>query len=241
MAIFKPTRQTRLYEDVASQLREAILSGRFLPGDRLPIERGLMAEFRVSRAVVRQATMNLEHEGLVDVQVGAGGGTFVRESGVDAVTHAFANLFRHRGVSLHDYLAAKRVLEPAMTAAVFAGSGPDHHRRLADNLQEFREAMKSGAEDRDLLRLSLGFHELLAEATSNPVLEAVVVAVVRMGERVPAFTTTTRADWPRILAEHEELLGALRRGAKRRFSELILSHLDTVGDIYDDIPRAPAS
>lgn len=70
---FRPARQVRLYQDVGDQLREEILSFPILPGDRLPPERELMASFGVSRAVIRQATVSLEHEGLVDVQVGAGG------------------------------------------------------------------------------------------------------------------------------------------------------------------------
>ncbi|GEL20633.1 FadR/GntR family transcriptional regulator [Pseudonocardia asaccharolytica] len=241
MTTFKPARQTRLYQDVAAQLREAILSGRFAPGDRLPTERELMSEFGVSRAVVRQATMNLEHEGLVEVQVGAGGGTFVLEPGIDAVCRAFENLFRHRGVELPDYLAAKRVLEPALSAAILANSGPDLHQRLQDNLHRFRTGIQTGLDDHEMLRLSLEFHELLVQATGNPVLEALIISLVRMGERVPAFTMSTRADWPHILREHEQLLEALRRRSRTRFSRLMLAHLDTVEEIYDDTPQMPAS
>lgn len=222
----------RLYEDVAAQLREAVLSGRFRPGDRLPTERDLMAEFGVSRAVVRQATMNLEHEGLVDVQVGSGGGTFVLDSGIDAVCRAFENLFRHKGVEMPHYLAAKRVLEPAITSAILANSGSEHYRALDESLQRFRAALDAGADNLAMLRLSLEFHELLIQATGNPVLEALLVALVRMGERVPAFTMTSQADWPHIHDEHVQILDALRRQQHARFTELMLAHLDTVGAIY---------
>lgn len=238
---FRPARQARLYEDVAAQLREAILSAQFAPGQRLPTERELMSEFGVSRAVVRQATMNLEHEGLVEVQVGAGGGTFVLESGVDALCRAFENLFRHRGIALPDYLAAKRALEPALSAGIVEHSDPGDHRRLHENLDHFRAALASAADDHELLRLSLDFHELLIRATGNPVLEALMIALVRMGERVPAFTMTTRADWPLILKEHEEMLDAVRRRRRTRFSRLLLAHLDTVGEIYDVVQEAPDS
>lgn len=232
MTTFRPARHVRLYEDVAVQLREAILSGGYAPGDRLPTERELMAQFGVSRAVVRQATMNLEHEGLVEVQVGAGGGTFVLESGIDSVCRAFENLFRHRGVEMPHYLAAKRMLEPALSAAIVTSSGPEQHRVLVECVDRFRSALGARSPDAEMLRLSLEFHEVLIRTIGNPVVEALMVALVRMGERVPAFTSTTRAEWPQILREHEELLDALRSGDVERFGALVLAHLDTVGEIY---------
>lgn len=241
MTTFKPARQMRLYEDVAAQLREAVLTGFFGPGDRLPTERALMAEFGVSRAVVRQATMSLEHEGLVEVQVGSGGGTFVLESGIDSLCRAFENLFRHKGVEMPDYLAAKRILEPALAPAILANSGPRHYRALDESVQRFRGALAQGADNRAMLRLSLEFHELLFQAASNPVLEALLVALVRMGECVPAFTMTTQADWPHVLDEHEQILDALRRRNRARFTELTLAHLDTVDAIYTPPARSPAS
>lgn len=234
MTGFRPARQARLYQDVAGQLREAVLSGQYEPGDRLPLERELMASFGVSRAVVRQATMNLEHEGLVEVQVGAGGGTFVVHSGVDTVTRAFENLLRHRGVSIGQYLAAKRVLEPALAAAVMSGVGPADLDLLDSNLARSRQGIEDRIPDLELLALSLEFHELLVSATSNPVLETLFIALVRMGQRVPAFTTPVRTNWNQIFDEHAELLQVLRAKDLDGFGRLLLSHLDSVNAIYGD-------
>ncbi|MDV7244340.1 MULTISPECIES: FadR/GntR family transcriptional regulator [Rhodococcus] len=136
MTTFKPATRGLLYETVAEQLREAILDGHYRPGDRLPTEGELTQEFQVSRAVIRQATMSLEGEGLVDVQVGAGGGTYVLDGGIEAVLRAFENLFRHRGFSPEHYLAAKAVLEPALCAAVVVAATPADERRLEDILSD---------------------------------------------------------------------------------------------------------
>lgn len=238
---FRPARQSRLYQDVAGQLREAVLSGQYQPGDRLPLERDLMASFGVSRAVVRQATMNLEHEGLVEVQVGAGGGTFVVRSGVDTVSRAFENLMRHHGVSIDQYLAAKRVLEPALAVAVLSGVEPADLELLEDNLARSRQGVENRIPDHELLRLSLEFHELLVSATSNPVLETLFIALVRMGQRVPAFTSPVRTDWTHIFDEHNELLRVLRAKDLDGFGGLLLAHLDSVNAIYGDPASDSAS
>ena len=229
---FRPARHVRLYEEVADQLREAILSGQYRPGNRLPTERDLMTSFGVSRAVVRQATMNLEHEGLVEVQVGSGGGAFVVESHVDTVIRALEHHFRHNSVSVRHYISAKRALEPALAAAVVSGGTEADWEHLAENIGRSAEALAQNADDRAQLRLSLEFHELLVAATRNPVLEALFIALVRMGERVPAFISPVHTDWRHLLAEHRKILDALRARDQHRCTELLLSHLDTVDQIY---------
>jgi GntR family transcriptional regulator len=71
-----------LSKQVEEALRERIRQGRFAPGEKLPPENELAAEYGVSRATVRAAMSNLQREGTVVRRQGAG--TFV--------THAAAYL-----------------------------------------------------------------------------------------------------------------------------------------------------
>src|SRR6202165_2870696 len=67
---------------ITGQLRQAILAGRYAPGEKLPAERQFAASFAASRATIRTALSRLETEQLVTrrpgagtfVNVGAGGG-----------------------------------------------------------------------------------------------------------------------------------------------------------------------
>lgn len=69
---FQPPRRRRLHQDVAEQLRDAILDGRYRAGDKLPPERELAEEFQVNRTSVREAIKVLEGLGLVAVRQGDG-------------------------------------------------------------------------------------------------------------------------------------------------------------------------
>ncbi|HZR79518.1 MAG TPA: GntR family transcriptional regulator [Candidatus Binatia bacterium] len=69
---FRPPERRRLHQDVAEQLRDAILDGRYAAGVRLPPERELAAEFQVNRTSVREAIKVLEGLGLVRVRQGDG-------------------------------------------------------------------------------------------------------------------------------------------------------------------------
>lgn len=64
-----------LYYQLATVLRESIISGRYVIGDKLPTEADLVRQYAVSRATVRGALQNLKDEGLIRRE--AGRGTFV--------------------------------------------------------------------------------------------------------------------------------------------------------------------
>jgi GntR family transcriptional regulator len=64
-----------LYRQVADEIRRKIQSGAYAPGEQLPTERALQAEYDVSRDTVRLAIGVLKAEGLVAARQGRG--TFV--------------------------------------------------------------------------------------------------------------------------------------------------------------------
>jgi DNA-binding FadR family transcriptional regulator len=91
---FRAPARRRLHEDVAEQLRDAILDGRFAAGGKLPPERDLAVEFRVNRTSVREAIKVLESLGLVTVR--QGDGATVRPL-VDASLEVLGPMIFHRG------------------------------------------------------------------------------------------------------------------------------------------------
>ncbi|WP_333770431.1 GntR family transcriptional regulator [Streptomyces sp. IBSBF 2435] len=64
------------YQRIADALREAIHSGEYGPGDRLPGENDLMTTHDVARMTARQALGVLQNEGIAESRKGAG--VFVR-------------------------------------------------------------------------------------------------------------------------------------------------------------------
>jgi GntR family transcriptional regulator len=65
------------YQRIAAELRAAVEAGRYGPGDRLPGENDLMAEYGVARMTARQALGVLQAEGVAEARKGAG--VFVRD------------------------------------------------------------------------------------------------------------------------------------------------------------------
>jgi GntR family transcriptional regulator len=114
------------------QLRQLIIDGierdGLQPGDPLPGEHRLCAQYGISRTVVRQALAQLEHEGLVERVKGKG--TFVaRPRTAESLVHTLVGLFEEveqRGghvrsdVLRHERIAADEAVAHALEIPVGA-------------------------------------------------------------------------------------------------------------------------
>ncbi|MFC4908407.1 GntR family transcriptional regulator [Actinomadura gamaensis] len=66
---------------MAATLRDRIANGMYTPGERLPGEHALCAEFATTRNTVRRALEALQREGLIETHPGIG--RFVRGTGTE--------------------------------------------------------------------------------------------------------------------------------------------------------------
>ena len=129
-----------LYYQIELQLREAIESGRYRAGDRLPTESELRRQYGVSRITVRTALHRLEEDGLVSTKRGRG--TFVTDqAGIGSQIErnssrlmAFEEDLRRTGADPRvDVLAVERLVPSQRIAAlleVAAGTEVQRVRRL---------------------------------------------------------------------------------------------------------------
>ena len=70
-----------LYTQLKESLVGDISAGRYMPHQRLPSERELSVHYNVSRMTVRQALLELAHDGMIYTRTGKG--TFVAEPKID--------------------------------------------------------------------------------------------------------------------------------------------------------------
>ena len=163
-ASFDKVRRVRTFDDVLDQLREAILSGRIRPGERLPGERQLCEEFGVGRPTLREALRSLEAVGMIEVRPGKGGGSYAVTPSESTLGDALASLVSLRGASLED-LAEFRV--------DFEGENAAWAARRADASDIATLAARSSsrparrAASRCSPSVDVRWHEALARATKN--------------------------------------------------------------------------
>src|ERR1700754_1162990 len=79
-AVFMPVRPPSTFEETVERLGTAIRLGLLAPGSRLPPERELAGQLRISRSTLRQALTTLVQSGHLVSLRGRTGGTFVAEA-----------------------------------------------------------------------------------------------------------------------------------------------------------------
>jgi DNA-binding FadR family transcriptional regulator len=155
----EPLARTSVPDAVFARLCEAILSGRYEPGERLPTQRALAADLDVNIASVREAVKRLEQLRLVEVRHGDAMRVLDwRTSGglealalIDSVdVSVVRSLFEARRLLLAEaarLAAQRRSEEQAATIAELAHAvatvGDDHGALLAD--WAFMSAIVDGA------------------------------------------------------------------------------------------------
>jgi DNA-binding GntR family transcriptional regulator len=153
-----------LYYQLELQLRDAIESGRYRPGDRLPTESELQRTYGVSRVTVRTALHRLEEDGLISTQRGRG--TFVT-SQADATKIernparllAFAeDLARQGGPPRVEVLAVERCPAPQRMAALLD---------VAEGTEVTRVRRVGSVGDAPLWVESRYFHPAVADALTE--------------------------------------------------------------------------
>src|SRR5215210_1196694 len=78
-AVFMPVRPPTTFEETVERLGTAIRVGLLAPGSRLPAERELAEQLRISRSTLRQALTTLVQSGHLVSMRGRSGGTFVAD------------------------------------------------------------------------------------------------------------------------------------------------------------------
>jgi GntR family transcriptional regulator, transcriptional repressor for pyruvate dehydrogenase complex len=158
-----PRRKPRsLSHDLVETIGRRIRDGRLRAGVKLPTEAQVMAEFGVSRTVVREALSMLQAGGLVATRHGVG--TFV-------AAPAAASNFRIPPAQVETIRDVVAVLELRIgleaEAAALAAT-----RRSDANLRAMRDALaafaRACAEGTDAVAPDLQLHLEIARATQNP-------------------------------------------------------------------------
>jgi GntR family transcriptional repressor for pyruvate dehydrogenase complex len=159
----------RALDEVVLQIRDQLARGALAPGDRLPSERELAAQFQLSRNTVREALRLLEMSGLLEFRKGVHGGAFVREAHSGAVVAGFSDLFRLGMFQPKHLKDARLLISVHVVREACKRATAEDLEELEQNL-DLGEAAVARGDTAERVRLGLEFHCLLAKASANPIM-----------------------------------------------------------------------
>jgi GntR family transcriptional repressor for pyruvate dehydrogenase complex len=223
--MFVSAKSNKICDDIAAQIRQAILDGRVKPGDRLPSEKELIGKFRVSRGTLREALRSLESLGVLEIRQGAAGGPYVTEIGLDRAKDNFISYFQFKNLSIQDLVEVRLILEPSIAAKVATKITDDDLERLGDLNKKCSRAIRQHTAG-DLHEDFLEFHRVMASVTDNPIL-AFLLDVIKNLPVVGLDTgrKPTKAFAQDVLKDHIRIYEALRERNPDKAREEMTAHV----------------
>lgn len=203
-----PDEPQSLNDKVRESLRDAILEGRFKPGDRL-VEGRLAEMFGVSRNPVREALKALNNEGLITIAPRRGAVVTELSDGEAA-----------------DVVELRAALEGFSAKLAARRLTPEAGEALAEVLAAGEAAARRGDEE-ELHRLNDVFHGELANAGSNLVL-ADFIRTLRAKTHW-LFASVSRARAEESWSEHAAILRAVLDRDEEMAELLASRHVSRVG------------
>lgn len=213
-----------LTEAAIERVRSLIISGRLVPGERLPAEAELAVELGVSRSSLREAVRGLVTAGVLDVR--RGDGTYVTSltphlllTGIGAAVELMQD------DSILDLLESRRLIEPLVTGLAAVRSDPDQRKEL----QRHTDLMARATLHEDLIRHDTDFHATVARASHNAVLASVLTGISAGTVRTRVWRGIIDADANhRTVEEHRAILAAIEAGDARLAEAAALVHVASV-------------
>jgi GntR family transcriptional repressor for pyruvate dehydrogenase complex len=223
---FAPLGRRTLPDEIRARLIASIESGSLRPGQVLPAERTLCAEFNVARTSVREAIQSLVSLGYLERR---GNRAYVVERLPEVVVEADG-----RKDKVRDLFETRRVIEVPMAELAACRATPEARAEIAELAVEFVPGMSLD----EFRRLDREFHSAIARASGNELLSEVygkvLDALFSSGAFAELLYASTNRDEVAVIVErsvrqHHAIADAIVDGDPVRVVSALEDHLDDVG------------
>jgi GntR family transcriptional repressor for pyruvate dehydrogenase complex len=157
-------------EDAIEQIRGLVASGQWGPGTRLPREADLAKQLGLSRNSLREAVRALSLARVLEVRQGDGTYVSTLEPG-ELLEPALSATHLLQGRTVLELFEVRRMLEPE--AAAMAAQRADA-AVIAALRHELDRMVAAGDRADDLVEADAAFHDVIARAPGNGVLQALL-------------------------------------------------------------------
>lgn len=224
--MLSPPKSNRAGEPLSKQVAEVLIldirAGRLAVGSKLPTEAALVAQFEVSRTVVREAVARLKSLGLVDSRQGSG--VYVK---ADFSPLNFDAKYAVSKQAVIQMVEVRRALEAEVAAMAARRCTPADARHIQSLMAALDAAVQSGG---DGVAEDVRFHSAIAELANNPFLMG---TLAYLGQFLHGATRVTRANEARredftraVREEHALIYRALACGDAAQARQAATDHMN---------------
>jgi GntR family transcriptional repressor for pyruvate dehydrogenase complex len=197
----RPLERPRLYEQLIDRLRQYVRDAGLRAGDALPSERLLAQRLGVSRNTLKQATLALEVQGIVEIR--HGDGTYLRRD--DVASEPLGELMARRE-RIPAVLEAREAIEVRLTGLAALRRSETDLKKMSAAIGQMRIAIAAGLDGGEG---DHQFHATVVAAASSPVLAAFYSEIEKDIDETRAESLRQPGRPPQSLDQHVAIFEAI--------------------------------
>jgi GntR family transcriptional repressor for pyruvate dehydrogenase complex len=205
---------------VVNHIRSLMEKGTLQPGDKIPPEREFARALKISRASLRTGIGYLAAMGVMKVRHGVG--TFVADGPPEFGKASLSLMGLLHGFQSWQMFEARLILESNLAELAAERGKEEHHTALAEEVAEMFAAMETPG---DYLIHDVIFHRVIAQASGNPILAAVMETITSAMYDKRRKTVEHARDLRESAEMHREIFRAIRARKPLEARKLMEEHL----------------
>lgn len=209
---------------VAEQIMSAIEQGAYQIGDKLPSERDIAKQMKVSRNSVREALSALQILGVIESKPGTG--TYIRNSVMDKVNIDQVVTFVEKSEDLFEVWEARKEIEDSLVKFAIDRANKEDIDKIVDALAAMRKATLAKDNAR-FLDANTDFHLSVAKAAGNLPLTNALRPLVEITTQELLEELKLGYVWQEVeecLAGHEAIVQAIRKHDEKAGAKAVRNH-----------------
>lgn len=220
-----PITRQKLSDQVFDRLWEMIVNGDLKPGDPIPSERVLMESFSVGRPAVREALQALANKGVITISHGERSrvNKISANIALDQIDDIAKLLLSAEPSNLEHLKQVRKILEAGSVRLAVENADDQDINRLRAVVEKQKRQIKN---TKGFIETDIAFHTAIAEATRNPLLQAVTKAMLTWLFQYYKPLLHWSGRETTTLLEHEKLVDCLASRDSGAAAELMRQHLD---------------
>ena len=233
--VFAPLKKRRAFEEISIDIKRMIFSGKLKPGDALPSEGELAAQFCVSRRRCARRCAGSSCLALWWSRRGASGGPFVVDTILESIGALFVDAFLFKRMGTSDLTEARLEIEKMVLNNVFKAKDSEAIARMRRNEEEAARKLDEGV---PAFEENLNFHKLMASATGNFMFVILMESTMTV---VAHFHSVLRIGVNTVRGAHKAHLriidAELEKGDQRRAEWNLEKHILAIDDMYINVQK----
>jgi GntR family transcriptional repressor for pyruvate dehydrogenase complex len=218
--MFEPLQHKRIYEEVVDIIVQRIRSGELSTGQRLPPERILAEEMRVSRTSLREALRALESMGYIYSV--PGGGNYVNSVSLEHVLSPLSAMVAQDKTLAADIIEVRQHLEVHMATLAARNATRQQISQIYSTILNMQADVENGGNG---IEGDNQFHLEIARASQNRAFAIIMKLVAEVLTESRKATLEIPGQPAKSIEDHIAIFEAIRAGDEKRAAEEMSAHL----------------